>query len=121
MKGADTLQLQLPMLTWYDEGRPRLVPIEVVRAASTYRAAVLGCWNARTRRSMTRRQLAEEICVPASHLTDYLSDKPDKRDMPAKYVKAMEISCQNRFITQWFTHDAELTHLEQVLLERRAA
>lgn len=120
MTGAEQ-QLKLPMLTWYDEGRPRLLPIEIVRAAPDYRTAVRGCWNARTRRNMTRRQLAEEIGVPPSHLTDYLSELPDKRDMPAKYVEAMEISCQNRFVTQWFTHRAELTHLEQVLLERRAA
>jgi hypothetical protein len=115
------LQLPLPMLTWYSEGKPRLVPIEVVRSAPNFRDAVRACWNLRTRRNMTRRQLAEEIGVPPSHLTDYLSELPDKRDMPAKYVEALEIACQNRFVTQWFTHRAELTHLEQVLLERRAA
>lgn len=114
-------QIALPMLTWYDAGKPRLIPIEVVRSAPTYRDAVRACWNLRSRRNMTRRQLAEEVGVPASHLSDYLSEQPDKRDMPAKYVEAMEIACQNRFVTQWFTHRAELTHLEQVLAERRAA
>jgi hypothetical protein len=117
----DHHQLPLPMLTVYSEGRPALVPLEVVRTATNYRSAVRGCWACRTRRNMTRRQLAEEIGVPASHLSDYLSDLPDKRDMPAKYVERMEIACQNRFVTQWFTAQAELTHLEQVLAERRAA
>jgi hypothetical protein len=119
MIGAE--QVPLPMLTVYSEGHPALVPLALVRSAADYRSAVRGCWSLRTRRNMTRRQLAEEIGVPASHLTDYLSELPDKRDMPAKYVERMEIACQNRFITQWFTSQAELTHLEQVLAERRAA
>lgn len=119
MEPSSQLQLTLPMLTWYDG--PRLVPAEVVHSAMSYRDAVRGCWNLRARRGMTRRQLAEEVGVPASHLTDYLSDKPDKRDMPAKYIERFELACQNRFVTQWFAVQAKLTILEQVLEERRAA
>lgn len=115
------LQSTLPMLTYYEAATPRLVPIELVRAAPDYRAAVRACWALRSRRNMTRRQLAEEIGVPASHLSDYLSELPGKRDMPAKYVEALEVSCTNRFVTQWFTMRAELTHVEQMLAERRAA
>jgi hypothetical protein len=114
-------QLTLPMLTWYAPDKPRLVPIELVRAAESYRDAVRACWALRSRRNMKPSVLAELTGMLPSHLSDYLSDKPDKRDMPAKYVETMELACGNRFITQWFTARAELTHMEQVLAERKAA
>jgi hypothetical protein len=111
-------QLRLPMLTQYSG--PQLVNPEVVRAAATYRLAVLGCWNLRIRRKMTRRLLAEETGMLPSHLTDYLADDADRRDMPAKYIQAMEVACGNRFISQWLAMQANLTILEQYL-HRRAA
>jgi hypothetical protein len=64
-------QLGLPMLTVY-EG-PRLVDAEVVAACKTYREAVRACWDMRTRRNLTKRKLAEDAGLYASHVTDYPS------------------------------------------------
>ncbi len=61
---------------------------------------------------MTRAQLAEETGCYASHITDYLSENTDKRELPAKHTAAFEVSCGNRAITQWLTKQADLTILE---------
>lgn len=113
----DQQQLQLPMLTWY-EG-PQLVASDVVRTATSYRDAVRACWNLRTRRNLTRRQLAEETGMLPSHISDYLHDDPERRDMPAKYIKATEAACGNRFISQWIAWNSELPVLE--VAQRRTA
>lgn len=115
-------QLALPMLTVY-EG-PRLVDLEVVRACRSYREAVRACWDLRTRRSLTKRQLAEEIESYPSHVTDYThqDDDPSRRDLPAKRINAFEIACGNRLITQWqalqagglFLDQARVAFLEQL-------
>jgi hypothetical protein len=110
-------QQGLPFLTVYVG--PRLVDLEVVDACRHYRDAVRACWEMRSRKHMTRRLLAEEVGVQASHLTDYLSDKPDKRDMPAKYINALEIACGNRMVTQWLARQASLTIMEQFTQESR--
>ncbi|MGH8647617.1 MAG: hypothetical protein ACREX4_25390, partial [Gammaproteobacteria bacterium] len=66
------MQLNLPMLTYY-EG-PRLISQEVLAGILTYRDAVRVCWDLRSRRNLTRRALAEEAALYASHVSDYLSD-----------------------------------------------
>lgn len=123
-------QLRLPMLTVY-EG-PRLVDLERVRTIKTFRDAVRACWELRTRRSLTKRQLAEEVESYAPHVTDYLheDDDPKRRDLPAKRIPAFEIACGNRLITQWlamqaggaFLDEARVAVLEQLQqLTRRVA
>ncbi len=112
-------QLPLPMLTYYTG--PRLVSGEIVSAARTYREAVRACWHLRTRRSLTKRALAEEAVLYASHVSDYISDDENRRELPAKYVNAFEIACGNRFISQWMARQASLTIFEEFLEHRRAA
>ena len=113
-------QLKLPMLTVYTG--PRLVDAEIVDACNTYREAVRACWDLRTRRHLTQRQLAEEAEVYASHLSDYLSDLHEKRELPAKHINTFELACGNRMITQWLARRANLTILEQFIQrERRVA
>lgn len=104
-------QLNLPMLTVY-EG-PRLVDLEIVEACRTYREAVRACWDLRTRRNLTRRVLADEAQLYASHVSDYTSMDEAKRELPAKHVAAFEVSCGNRIISQWLARQAHLTILEQ--------
>ena len=110
-------QLNLPMLSVY-EG-PELVPSEAVEAIPTYREAVRTCWLLKRRTRMTRAQLAEETGCYPSHITDYLSDNPERRELPAKHIAAFEISCGNRCITQWLAGQAHLTILETLI--RKAA
>ena len=107
------MQLQLPMLTYYVG--PRLVPQDVVAGVATYRDAVRLCWQLRLRTSLTRRALAEEAGLYASHVSDYLSELEIKRDLPAKHIAAMEVACGNRVITQWLAAQANLTILEQYI------
>ncbi|HYW57698.1 MAG TPA: XRE family transcriptional regulator [Polaromonas sp.] len=112
------MQLTLPMLTYY-EG-PRLISQEVLAAVLTYREAVLVCWDLRTRRSLTHRQLAVEAHLYASHVSDYLNKDSSKRELPAKHVANFEVACGNRAISQWLAKQANLTILEQ-FIERKAA
>lgn len=112
-------QLTLPMLTVY-EG-PALVSIDAVAACNTYRDAVLrACWLTKRRTSMTKRVLAEETGCYPSHITDYLSDNPERRELPAKHIAAFEVSCGNRLISQWLARQANLTILEQFIQARAA-
>lgn len=111
-------QLILPMLTVY-EG-PRLVDLEIVDACRTYREAVATCWNLRTRRQLTQARLAEEAELYASHVSDYISTRHGKRNLPAEHINAFELACGNRFISQWLARQANLTILEQ-FAQRRAA
>ncbi|MFC5498149.1 hypothetical protein ACFPOE_11435 [Caenimonas terrae] len=112
-------QIPLPMLTYYTG--PCLVSSEIVAAAKSYRDAVRACWHLRTRRSLTKRALAEEAVLYASHVSDYVSDNNNKRELPARYINAFEIACGNRFISQWLARQARLTIFEELLEQRRAA
>jgi hypothetical protein len=112
-------QLRLPMLTVY-EG-PRLVDLEVVDACASYRDAVRACWEMRTRRALTKRKLAEDADLYPSHVTDYLSEKPKKRSLPADKINAFEVQCGNRMVSQWLARQARLTILEQYIQQPRKA
>lgn len=107
------------MLTYYTG--PRLVPQDVVAGVATYRDAVRMCWQMRQRTSLTRRALAEEAGLYASHVSDYLSEEDSRRELPAKHIAAMEVACGNRMITQWLARQANLTILEQFIQPQREA
>jgi hypothetical protein len=106
-------QLTLPMLTMYSG--PRLVDMELVDACRSYREAVRTCWDLRSRRQLTKRLMAEEAGLYASHVSDYLAAASAKRELPAKHVNAFEIACGNRMISQWLARQANLTILEQYM------
>jgi transcriptional regulator with XRE-family HTH domain len=112
------MQLNLPMLTYYVG--PRLIDQELVLACKTYREAVRACWDLRTRRHMTQVFLAQAAGLYPSHVSDYLSDADNKRELPARHINAFEVECGNRFVSQWLARQANLTILEQ-FIDRRAA
>ncbi len=116
---ATGVQLQLPMLTHYDG--PRLLPMHLVAGVSGFRGAVRLCWEQRIRPRMTQAQLAEEAGLYCSHVSDYLSADPTRRDLPAHCIQAVEVACGNRAITQWMVLQAQLTIAEQDDAPREAA
>ena len=107
------------MLTYYNG--PRLVLPDVVAKVPTYREAVRLCWQLRQRTSLTKRALAEEAGLYASHVSDYLSELEAKRELPAKHIAAMEVACGNRVITQYLALRANLTILEQYIQPQKVA
>jgi hypothetical protein len=111
--------MPLPMLTYYEA--PRMIDQALIDACPTYREAVRNCWTMRNRPHMTKRQLAEEVGCYASHVTDYLSENPAKRDLPARHIADFERACGNRFIGQWVARRSELTVLEEFVAKRNAA
>lgn len=112
-------QLELPLLCRLDA--PSVVPDENVKACATFRDAVRLCWALRRTKSMTKRSLAEHAGMYAPHVTDHLSDDEDRRDLPAKHIKAFEYVCGNTAISQWIAMNAKLTVLEEIQAGRLAA
>jgi hypothetical protein len=115
-------QLTLPMLTVY-EG-PELVDDDLVRQCASYREAVVLCWQQRKRRNMTQRLLAEATGLYPSHVSDYLSGRPDRRALPGEFIDPVERACGNRAITQWHLLQVQRTEDEveaQLEAQRRAA
>lgn len=112
-------QLGLPMLTVYTG--PRLVSVQIVDSICSFRGAVLACWEMRTRRNLTKRQLAIDAGLYPPHVTDYLSPLPKRRNLPAEKINAFELQCGNRIISQWLARQASLTILEQFIQPQRAA
>lgn len=92
-------QLTLPMLTVYDG--LRLLDEAQLLEIKTYREAVRLCWKERTRRNLTQRMLAELAGLYPSHVSDYLSEREDCRELPAKHIDGVERVLGNRAITQW--------------------
>lgn len=119
MKSIDDSQLELPLLCRLDG--PSVVPDQHIKACSSYREAVRLCWRLRRVKALTSLSLAEQAGFPPNHRSDYLSDDEDKRELPAKYIKAFEYVCGNTAISQWIAMGAKLTVLEEVQAARLAA
>lgn len=119
MKSIDDSQLELPLLCRLDG--PSVVPDLHIKACSSYREAVRLCWRLRRVKALTSLSLAEQAGFPPNHRSDYLSDDEDKRELPAKYIKAFEYVCGNTAISQWIAMGAKLTVLEEVQAARLAA
>lgn len=119
MKSIDDNQLALPLLCRLDG--PSVVPADHIKACQTYRDAVRLCWRLRRVKGMTTLSLAESAGFPTNHRSDYLSDNEDKRELPAKYIKAFEYVCGNTAVSQWIAMNAKLTVIEEMQAARIAA
>ena len=112
-------QLPLNLLARIDA--PSVVPHSQIAAIGDYREAVRLCWMHRRSAGMTRRTLAELTGMRACLIVDYLhassvgTDKADRRDMPAKYIKSFEAVCGNTFVSQWIACQSKLTVLEAMI------
>ena len=119
MKSIDDAQLALPLLCRLDG--PSVVPADHIKACATYRDAVRLCWALRRIKAMTSLHLAEQAGLPANHRSDYLSDNEERRELPAKHIKAFEYVCGNTAISQWIAMNAKLTVIEEIQAQRIAA
>lgn len=81
--------------------QPDLVDQSEVDQCATYRDAVRLCWINRGRKNMTQASLAEECGLYPSHVSDYLSVFPGKRDLPGGKIAVFQRVCRNTAITQW--------------------
>lgn len=100
--------------------RPFL-PRADIAECQTYRDAVRLAWACRTRRQMSKRQLAEECGLYAPHVSDYLNDDATyangkkRLDLPACAIPAFELVVGNRAISQFLMRLGALTIMEEVI------
>ncbi|MBX3605345.1 MAG: hypothetical protein KF788_08740 [Piscinibacter sp.] len=115
------LQGEFPLLARM--AAPDVVPPEILRTARTYRQAVRLCWQLRRAKRLTYRQLAAEVGVPFQHVGDYFNadDKPKRRNLPGDAIQAVEAVLGNTAVSQWHAWRAQLTVLEEMQAQRRAA
>jgi hypothetical protein len=93
---------------------PSVVDPKLVAECKTYRDAVRLCWNLRRVHYMSHAQLAAEAGLYAPHVSSYLSEKPNRRDLPGSAVRAVEWVLGNTAITQFHAMQARLTCLEEI-------
>jgi len=116
------MQLELPILCRIDA--PSVVHPDEINAVKTFRDAVLLCWAKRRDKAPGAQTACARYCgIQVSHMSSYLSDDPDQRDMPAKYVKAFQAWCGNAAIGQFQAREAALSVIQEVevMLLRRTA
>lgn len=111
----------LPLLGGVVEPQRLVVPHEVVRKLETYRDACRLAWDLRRNRHLTMRTLAELANLYAPHVSEYFSARPDKRELPARHIAAVERVIGNTIISQWLAMRSELTVIEELQLQRRCA
>lgn len=109
---TDPSQLQLPMLMRLDG--PSVLPPQRLLSVGSYREAVAICWSLRRDRADgAQSACARFVGAQVSHMSAFLSDDHEKRDMPAKYVHAFEVWCGNTAITQYLARGSKLTVVEE--------
>jgi hypothetical protein len=109
---TDPAQLSLPMLMRLDG--PSILPPQRLLSVGTYRQAVAMCWALRRDHGDgAQSACARFIGAQVSHMSAYLSDDPEKRDMPAKFVRAFEVWCGNTAVTQFLARGSKLTVAEE--------
>ena len=100
---------------------PSIVDPKRIATCATYRDAVRLCWDLRRVKNLTNAALAERAGLYASHVTCYLEDGKNSRDLPGWAVKQFEWECGNTAISQWFNVGAKLAVVEEMSFLRAAA
>lgn len=111
-------QRQLPLMGGVVQPQRFVVPTEVIASLPTWRHACRLAWKLRQPRNLTQRTVAELVGLYASHVSDYFSRHANRRELPAKYVAAVERVLGNAVMSQWLAHQAELTVLEELQATR---
>jgi AraC-like DNA-binding protein len=118
MKYLDDATLPLALLGGVVQQRRLVVPPEVVMQIKSYRHACRLAWKLRLVRNLTRRTLAEQAGLYASHVSDYFSVHENRRELPAKHIADVERVLGNTVISQYQAQQAKLTVLEELQAER---
>lgn len=108
----DKYQYELALMARVEA--PSVVLAHCFQGCETYRDAVRLCWSLRRVKGMTKRMLAAEAGLYHPHVSDYLSEDDNKRELPAKYIKAFEATCGNTAISQYLARQSKLTVLEEL-------
>lgn len=120
MKFNDDKTLPLPLFGGVIQAQTLHVPPDVVKKITTYRQACRMAWKLRRTR-MTQRTLAELCGLYTSHVSEYFSLHGDRRELPARYIGAVESIIGNTVISQWLAQQSGLTVLEEMQAARRVA
>lgn len=113
-------QAQLALLGGVVQAQRLIVPPEVVMGIRSYRHACRLAWKLRAIRNLTKRSLAEQTHLYASHTTDYFSLNENRRELPARHVAEVERVLGNTVISQWLAQQSHLTVLEELQADRVA-
>lgn len=102
---------------------PSVVPPDMVRQARTYREACRMAWQLRRAKNLTFRALSERCGLVYQHVGDYFNadDARHRRDLPGDALSAVEGELGNTFVSQWHAMRAQLTVVEEIQAQRRAA
>lgn len=111
----------LPLIGGVVQAQRMTLPSKAVDGLTDYRHACRMAWKLRQVKGMTRRTLAELAGLYPSHVSDYFSVQDHKRDLPADRIAAVEAVLGNTAISQWIAHQSQLTVLEEMQADRRAA
>lgn len=114
-------QQRLPMVGGVVQAQRLVVPTQVIRGLKSYRHACRLAWKLRQIRNLTKRGLAEQAGLYASHVTDYFSPHETRRELPARCVAVVESVLGNTVISQYLNWQARLTTLEELQAVRLAA
>ncbi len=117
----DDEQSRLPLVGGVVQQQRLIVPSQVVMRITSYRQACRLAWKLRRVRNLSRRSLAECCGLYTSHVSDYFSVHASRRELPARYIAAVESHLCNTVISQWLAQQANLTLLEEMQAARRAA
>lgn len=94
-----------------------------IQQCKTYRQAVRLSWDLRRNKGMTKRTLAEITGAYPSHISDYLAkdDKPKRRNLKAEDLHVWALAVGNYGVQQWLAKQDQLTILEELQAQRKAA
>ena len=101
--------------------------MSLIKGIKTYRDAIRYGWEHRQIQNMTQATLAEKTGMRPSHVPDYLAESDvdkkgrDRREMPARYIPAFEKAVGNSFASQWLAMQSQLTILEAMIADQKAA
>lgn len=116
-----TYSYDLPLLGGVVQAQRLVLPPQAINGIKSFRHACRLAWKLRTRQGMTKRQLAEEAGLYASHVNDYFSVNDSKREMPARHIAMVERILGNTAISQYLASQARLTVMEELQAMRAAA
>lgn len=114
-------QAALPLVGGVVQAQRLVVPPAAVGGLVDYRHACRLAWKLRANKRLTKRALADAAGLHYSHTTDYFSVAPNRRELPARCIAAVERVLGNTVISQYQAAQARLTVLEELQVVQQMA